>query len=200
MAFTEADLLPTPLALFRRWFAEAGRAGVPEPEAMTLATADRRGQPYARIVLLKDAAEEGFSFYTNFESDKGRQILANNQVALLFFWPQADRQVRIRGRARPVPAAVADRYFASRPRNSQLGAWTSPQSQTIPDRAFLEKRFAEVAATYAGKAVPRPPHWSGFVVRPDAVEFWQRGADRLHDRFVYERSGAQAWSVRRLAP
>lgn len=199
MAFTESDLLPTPIALFRRWFQDAARSGMREPEAMTLATSDALGQPSARVVLLKDATEDGFSFFTNYESDKGRQILANPKVALLFYWPD-DRQVRIRGRARVLPASASDRYFASRPRNSQLGAWTSPQSQTIPDRAFIEKRFIEIHAQYKGKPVPRPPFWGGYVVRPDAVEFWHRGADRLHDRFVYERAGAQAWSVRRVAP
>lgn len=199
MSFTESDLLPTPIALFRRWYQDAARAGIREPEAMTLATSDALGQPSARIVLLKDATDEGFSFFTNYESDKGRQILANPKVALLFYWPD-DRQVRIRGHARVLPAPASDRYFASRPRNSQLGAWTSPQSQTIPDRAFIEKRFAEIHAQYKGKHVPRPPFWGGYLVRPETVEFWQRGADRLHDRFVYERAGAQAWSVRRVAP
>ena len=166
---------------------------------MTLATSDAQGQPSARIVLLKDATEDGFSFFTNYESDKGQQIAANSKVALLFYWPD-DRQVRIRGRARKLPAAASDRYFASRPRNSQLGAWTSPQSHTIPDRAHLEQRFAEIHDKFKGQAVPRPPFWGGYLVRPEVIEFWHRGADRLHDRFVYERSGAQTWSVRRIAP
>lgn len=199
MPLTESDLLPTPVALFRRWYQDAARSGIKEPEAMTLATADAHGQPSARIVLLKDATEEGFSFFTNYNSDKGQQIAANSKVALLFYWPE-DRQVRIRGFARKLPEAASDRYFASRPRNSQLGAWTSPQSQTIPNREFIEKRFGDIHAQFKGQPVPRPPHWGGYLVRPEAVEFWQRGADRLHDRFIYTRAGAQEWSVRRVAP
>jgi pyridoxamine 5'-phosphate oxidase len=198
-ALDEADLLPDPLDLFARWFEDARATSAGEPNVMTLATVTPEGRPAARIVLLKGADADAFSFYTNYESAKGRELDARPHAALVFWWPETERQVRVEGRVERVPEAEADAYFASRPRESRLGAWASPQSAPIPDRAVLDERLAAAAAAHAHGDVPRPPHWGGYRVVPDAVEFWQGRPSRLHDRFRYTR-GADGWSVARLAP
>jgi pyridoxamine 5'-phosphate oxidase len=193
------DVDPDPFLQFGRWFDEAVAAQVPEPNAMTLATVDAAGHPSARIVLLKALDSRGFTFYTNFESRKARALAANPQAAILFFWPELERQVRAEGAVEKVDDATADAYWAARPHSSQVGGWASPQSEPLPDRAALEERFAQASARYDGKTVPRPPHWGGYRILPDAFEFWQGRASRLHDRLSYRRDEGR-WRIGRLAP
>jgi len=193
------DVDPDPFQQFARWFDEAVAAALPEPNAMTLATADASGRPAARIVLLKAVDARGLTFYTNFASRKGREMAAVPLAALLFFWPELERQIRIEGAIEKVDEATAEAYFASRPRSSRVGAWASPQSAPLPDRAALEARFRAAAARYPGEVVPKPPHWGGYRLVPDAFEFWQGRSSRLHDRLVYQREGA-LWRIGRLAP
>jgi pyridoxamine 5'-phosphate oxidase len=197
---SEADLDDDPIALFRRWFAEAHAAGTIEGEAMTLATATPDGRPSARIVLLKGVDADGFAFYTNRESRKGRELKANPHVALVWHWPALERQVRVTGTATPLDADASDAYFATRPRGSQLGAWASEQSRPLLRRDELDERWASLAARFADVPVPRPPHWGGFRVAPVEIEFWQGRANRLHDRFAYTRTAAGAWQRTRLQP
>lgn len=194
-----ADLDPHPMRQLSSWYRDAEAAGVAEPNAMSLATVDTDGSPDARVVLARDLDDEGIVFYTNHQSAKGRQLLDHQSVALVFAWLDLHRQVRVLGTAERVDDAVSDAYFAGRPRDSQLGAWASPQSQPIDSRAELDRRLAEATERFAGADVPRPPHWGGYRVRPDTVEFWQGRPNRLHDRFRYTRDGEQ-WSVVRLAP
>jgi pyridoxamine 5'-phosphate oxidase len=191
-----ADLDPDPLRQFRRWFGEAPADGVAVPEAMTLATATAEGRPSARMVLLKQADERGFAFYTNLESRKARELDENPHAALLFHW--AGRQVRVEGAVEPATREESEAYFRTRPLGSRLAAWASPQSRPLADRDELDRRFAEAVATH-GDDVPLPPHWGGFRVVPDAYEFWQHGDDRLHDRVRYDRVG-DGWRRTRLAP
>lgn len=187
-------------AQFARWFADAVAAGLPEPNAMVLATADERGRPSSRTVLLKSYDERGLVFYTNYESRKGREALANPYASLLFPWFAMCRQVVVCGAIVPVDRAETEAYFAVRPRGAQLGAWASPQSQVLPDRAALEARFEAAAARFADGPVPAPPHWGGFRVVPETVEFWQGRANRLHDRLRYRRVADERWVIERLAP
>jgi pyridoxamine 5'-phosphate oxidase len=187
------------LERFRDGFERAQSAGVPEPTAMTLATADRRGRPSARTVLLKDADQSGFVFYTNLDSRKGRQLAENPAVSLVFWWRETAEQVLVDGRVEPVSAVEADAYFASRPRGSQIGAWASRQSRSLDSRQQLIDRVAEMEARYEGHEVPRPEHWSGFRVRPLRVEFWYGREFRLHERLSYELEDG-AWTERMLFP
>jgi pyridoxamine 5'-phosphate oxidase len=192
-----------PIDQFRDWFDEALDAEVHEPNAMTLATATPDAAPSARIVLLKGVDERGFRFYTNYKSQKGRELAQNPHVALVFWWPPLERQVRIEGRAERLPEAESTEYFHSRPRGSQLGAWASPQSRVVDSREDLEENLADVTAEYEGdETIPRPPHWGGYVVRPTTIEFWQGRPNRLHDRLRYRRDNPEStdWTLERLAP
>lgn len=200
-ALAMADLDLDPIVQFNRWLAEVATL-LEEPNAMTLATAGADGRPSARMVLLRAAARTGFDFYSNHESRKGRELAERPWAALVFHWPPLQRQVRVEGPVALVPAAEADGYFALRPRQSQLGAWASPQSQAVPDRAWLEARLAEAERRFQDAPVPRPPHWGGYRLQPAAIEFWQGRPGRLHDRLRYT-SDPQApggWRIERLAP
>lgn len=191
------------LATFDALFAQARDAGIPEPTAMTVATADRDGRPAARMALLKAHDERGFVFYTHLDGRKGRELQANPQCALLFFWKALGEdgvQVRIEGETEIVSDAEADAYFARRPRDSQLGAWASDQSETLPDRDTFQRRFAEAQARYEGVDVPRPPRWGGFRVKPRCIEFWYGAQFRLHERHLYERGADGVWTKRMLYP
>ena len=193
------DLGTGPIAFFGQWFNEAQQSGIDDVNAMTLATTDKEGRPHARIVLLKGLDTNNFQFFTNYESDKAAQLEARPYAALLFFWKELERQVRVEGRVEKLPEAASDAYFASRPVGSQLGAWASPQSRPVANRAVLEARFVEAQGRFASKVVPRPEHWGGYAVIPERIEFWQGRPSRLHDRILFERA-ANGWSVTRLAP
>ena len=195
---SENDVLPNPLSQFAQWFGEAQNAQVAEPNAMTLATVNAAGQPSARIVLIKEARNDGVVWFTNYQSRKGADLLHNAQAALLFFWQPLERQVRFEGVVERVSAAESDAYYHRRPVNSRLGAWSSPQSDIITSREVLETNLAHYAAEF-GDEPPRPPHWGGYILKPTYVEFWQGRASRLHDRVAY-RLVDGAWHIVRLAP
>jgi len=189
-----------PIAFFHKWFAEAEAARITEINAMTLATTDGRGFPHARIVLLKGLDSSGFVFFTNYDSNKGKELAAAPRAALVFFWKELERQVRVEGVIEKVTAEESDAYFSSRPVASRLGAWASPQSKIIHDRSTLEEHYAWYEKEYAGKDVPRPPYWGGYRVVPDYIEFWQGRASRMHDRVVFSYAGEGKWGKSRLAP
>ena len=188
-----------PLVLFDHWFQDASTAGIELPESMTLATITPEGKPSARVVLLKAVEDGGFVFYTNYESRKGKELAATAHAALVFHWAPLQRQVRVEGRVTQVSEETSDAYFATRPLGSRQSALASPQSSVVSNRAWLEEQVKAVVARY-GHEVPRPPHWGGYCVHPETIEFWQGRADRLHDRLVYGRQDNGEWSLRRLAP
>lgn len=188
-----------PRALLDEWISGARSAGLKEPTAMTLATADRDGRPSARVVLLRGHDDGGLRFYTNYESRKGRELDANPQAAAVFYWAALDRQVRVEGNVERLSLAESDAYFATRPRGHRLSAWASRQSTAIPDRAYLEARMREAEQRFPGDDVPRPPYWGGYRIVPERFEFWEGRADRVHDRIVYVRDGT-GWRVERLSP
>lgn len=187
-----------PVEQFREWYERAARE-VSLPDAMTLATVDGDGFPDARMVLLKGFGADGFRFFTNLESAKARQLEAVPRAALILYWRELDRQVRIRGAVEKLPEADDDKYFATRPLEARLGAWASPQSQPLPGRETLDNRVREVTERFAGAEIPRPGFWGGYLLRPELIEFWQGQAARLHDRFVYVRQD-DGWRIQRLAP
>jgi pyridoxamine 5'-phosphate oxidase len=200
-ALTEKDVDSDAMRQFGRWLDEAVAAKLPEPTAMALATVDADGRPDARIVLLKTADARGFVFFTNYESRKGAELALRPAVTLLFHWVELERQVRVEGTVSKASAEESDLYFATRPRDARIGAWASPQSRVIADRAWLEREFAAARERFAGAGenVPRPPHWGGYRVAPEALEFWQGRESRLHDRLRYRRE-ASLWRIERLAP
>jgi len=193
------DLDPDPFVQFQRWYEEARAADPDAADAMSLATATADGWPSARMVLFKGIDARGLLFFTNYESRKGREVAANPRAALAFSWPSHRRQVRVTGRIEPLATDESDRYFATRPREARLAAWASRQSEVIPDREWLERRYQEVEAEFEGRDVPRPPYWGGIRVVPDALEFWRHRPDRLHDRFQYTRHPG-GWRIERLSP
>ncbi|MFT2011048.1 pyridoxamine 5'-phosphate oxidase [Pontibacter sp. 13R65] len=197
---TEDVVSKDPLQQFSTWLQEAIEAEVLEPTAFVLSTVDNRNRPSSRVLLLKDVSENGFTFFTNYESRKGRCIEENPFVALTFFWPELERQVRIEGQVRKVDTGFSDDYFHSRPRGSQIGAWASPQSREISSRSVLEDAGKRYEIEFADKElVPRPPHWGGYSLSPDYIEFWQGRPNRLHDRIVFEKQET-TWLTKRLAP
>ena len=195
----KSDVTANPIEQFRLWFDEVGAAGLHEPNAMTVATASPEGSPSARVVLLKGYDERGFVFYTNYEGRKAGDLEANPRCALLFYWGELERQVRVEGWAYRVSDEESDAYYASRPRGSRLGALVSEQSRPIDDRATLERRLRELEQEYEGREVPRPSNWGGYRVAPETIEFWQGRENRLHDRLIYRRSNG-GWNLERLQP
>jgi pyridoxamine 5'-phosphate oxidase len=195
----KADLDPDPIVQFHEWFEKVIDADLHEPNAMILATATTDGKPSARTVLLKGYDERGFIFYTNYEGRKAVELETNPTCALLFYWGELERQVRIEGRASRLSGEESDAYFAGRPRGSRLGAWASEQSRPVEGRSILEERVRALEAEYEGREIPRPPFWGGYRVEPDTIEFWQGRESRLHDRFVYRREDG-AWRIERLQP
>jgi pyridoxamine 5'-phosphate oxidase len=195
----EINPAQNPIALFQEWLAEAGKTEPNDPNAMALATVGADGKPSVRMVLLKSVDEDGFCFYTNMESRKGGELAKNPYVALCFHWKSLTRQIRVEGKVEPVSTAMADEYFKSRHPLSRLGAWASQQSRPLASRKELEDRVASFEKKFAGQEIPRPPHWSGYCVVPEKIEFWQQGEGRLHDRFLFTREN-NGWTMVRLNP
>jgi pyridoxamine 5'-phosphate oxidase len=198
-ALVEEHANPDPFGQFQHWFDAAVQAELPEPNAMTLATIDAAGFPAARIVLLKDFDPRGFVLFTNYNSHKGQELGQNPRAALVFLWAELERQVRIQGTVEKISPEESDSYFYSRPHNSRLGAWASNQSEVIPNRGVLDRQLEALKTQYEGKEVPRPPHWGGFRIKPQTIEFWQGRTSRLHDRLRY-RLGEGGWAIDRLSP
>ena len=198
-SLSEDDVLTDPILQFEKWFADAVDAKLYEPNVMTIATADSDGKPSARIVLLKGFDENGFVFFTNYDSKKGKDLVENPQAALVFFWAELERQVRIEGVVSKIDEAVSEAYFHSRPIGSQIGAMASAQSTVLSDRSLLEQRVVELSAQYEGKEIPKPTNWGGYLVEAKQIEFWQGRSSRLHDRIVYNFIDG-SWVISRLAP
>jgi pyridoxamine 5'-phosphate oxidase len=196
----EQDVFDNPFLQFEKWFSEALKSEILEPNAMTVATSTVNGTPSARIVLLKEFTEKGFVFYTNYDSKKGQDITKNPQAALVFFWADLERQIRIEGVVERISDEESTAYFQSRPKGSQLGALTSPQSSSIPDRKFLEDKLASLSEEFSVKDIPKPEYWGGYRVIPNRIEFWQGRSNRLHDRLVYIQEKDSSWKFERLAP
>jgi len=194
------DLDPNPIKQFGNWFTAAIEAGIRDVNAMSLATATADGRPSVRIVLLKEFDHDGFVFFTNYQSEKGHQLEANPHAALAFYWIELDRQIRVSGTVEKTSREESERYFHSRPPGSQLGAWASRQSEVLDARRVLDARMAEITERFADKPIPLPPHWGGFRLKPDTIEFWQGRPDRLHDRFRYTLQSNGTWLIDRLAP
>jgi pyridoxamine 5'-phosphate oxidase len=190
---------PNPLEQFKSWLRESIDANVNEPNAMNLSTVTSENRPSSRIVLLK-GVDSGFVFFTNYQSKKSQELLANPFAALTFFWPEMERQVRIEGSVEKISDSESDEYFLSRPIESQIGAWTSPQSEEIPNRNYLEKRKEAMETRFASEELTRPPHWGGFRLLAEKIEFWQGGPGRLHDRLLYSLMPEKSWTLKRLAP
>lgn len=199
-SFCESDLLDSPFEQFEKWFREAEKCDLEEPNAMCLATADANGLPSTRVVLLKDFSDKGLTFYTNYESRKARQLDANAQAAANFLWLPLQRQVNVIGRVERITKAESLKYFLSRPFSSQLGAWASPQSKIITSRSILEAKLDQVKRKFADGKVPLPDNWGGYRIVPQSFEFWQGRESRLHDRFIYSRNEVGQWAAERLAP
>ncbi|SFH03040.1 pyridoxamine 5'-phosphate oxidase [Pedobacter insulae] len=196
---TEKEVDKNPIKQFEKWFSDALAAKLYEPNVMTLATADKTGRPNARIVLLKGFDDQGFSFFTNYLSTKGKELKKNPQACLVFFWAELERQVRIEGKVDKLDKETSEAYFHSRPQGSQIGAIASPQSQVISDRTDLEMKVEELTSIYQDKIIPKPAHWGGYIVKPVSIEFWQGRSSRLHDRIKYDLVNGK-WQINRLAP
>ena len=196
----EIEVDPNPVIQFQKWFDQACSTDIPEANAMTIATVNSEGKPSARIVLLKGYDQKGFVFYTNYNSQKGQELTANPHAAIVFWWAQLERQVRITGSVEKISARESDEYFHSRPLGSRLGAWTSNQSEIISSREVLEQRLEELQVKYQNLDVPRPSHWGGFRVIPAEIEFWQGRSSRLHDRLLYTQADDGSWKIQRLSP
>lgn len=201
-SFDESHAAANPFDQFKEWWEEATSAEIDEVNAMTLATVDSNGKPSARIVLLKGYTHDGFVFFTNYESAKGHELAANPNAAILFFWKELERQIRIEGTVEKISEADSDAYFHSRPAGSRIGAWVSPQSKVIPGRNFLEENYKRLMLQYPDEnQVPRPPHWGGYIVKPESFEFWQGRSSRLHDRLRFTKNNESSqWLRERLAP
>jgi pyridoxamine 5'-phosphate oxidase len=196
----ETDVAPDPFDQFANWWDDAMKSELDEINAMTLATASATGMPAARIVLLKSFSADGFIFFTNYNSQKGKELLENPFASLVFFWKELERQVRISGKVEQVSAAESDAYFHSRPEGSRIGAWASPQSSVIESREVIETNIAMIEQQFTEGEISRPPHWGGYVVIPSVIEFWQGRPNRLHDRIQYSKMAAGSWKIERLAP
>lgn len=199
-SLSETDVAPSPIDQFTRWWDDALNSEIEEVNAMTLATVTTEGFPTARIVLLKGYTEEGFVFFTNYQSHKGKELEKNPRACLVFFWKALERQVRIEGMVEKISAADSETYFHSRPIGSQIGAWASPQSTVISSREVIENNVTELEKKYANTSIPRPEHWGGYIVKPVNIEFWQGRSSRLHDRILYTAQNNLSWKIERLAP
>lgn len=199
-SLNEQSVHKNPLIQFEQWFNEAMQAQIPEMNAFDLATVSAQGQPSLRILYMRDFSSEGFVFYTNYNSHKGKDIEENPKVCMNFFWPEMERQIRIQGRAEKQRPEDSDLYFNSRPRGSQIGAWASSQSAVVKDREVLDKLVEEITLKYEGREIPRPVHWGGYIVKPSQIEFWQGRPSRLHDRIRYFRNENNNWQIERLSP
>jgi pyridoxamine 5'-phosphate oxidase len=196
----ESDVAADPIAQFDTWWQQVINSQVQEPNAMTVATASADGLPAARVILLKGFSKEGFVFFTNYNSFKSMHLAENPKACLVFFWPELERQVRITGVVKKVPAAESDAYFYSRPEGSRIGAWASQQSSVVASREWLDEQYAQKSAEFAGREIPRPPYWGGYLVQPVVVEFWQGRPSRLHDRLQYTLQESGSWKIERLSP